>query len=330
MRVLVTGGGGFVGGYVVDRLLMRGYEVSSLGRSEQPELEKKGVQIYRGDLADEALVEKACKGKEAVFHVAAKAGVWGSWEGFYQANVIGSRNVISACRKQGVSHLIYTSTPSVVFNRKEIRNGDENMPYGERWLCHYAHTKAIAEREVLSAQSDTFSVAALRPHLIFGPGDPHLLPRVIQSALAGRLKVIGDGTNKVDVSYVEDVAESHLNALDALLQEKGKGQAFFISQGEPVELWPWINLILEKLGHSPLEKKVSLSVAYGVASLIEGAWNLLKRKEDPPLTRFVAVELAKDHYFSIQAAENVLGYRPSIKMDAAIEATVLDLKARGF
>ena len=330
MKILVTGGGGFVGGYVIERLLARGYAVRSIGRSSQPQLEAQGVEVVCGDLTDVAAVSAACEGVDAVFHVAARAGVWGSWESYYQPNVIGTRNVVAACQQQGVGRLIYTSTPSVVFTGQPIRGGDESLPYGKNWLCHYAHTKAIAEAEALAADSESLKIVALRPHLIFGPGDPHLLPRVIESVQAGRLKIIGDGKSRVDVSYVGNVADAHLDAFDALAAGTGAGQAYFISQGESVELWPWVNSILEGLGHAPLTKRVPLPVAYAVGALCEGLWKVLGRRNEPPITRFVAVELAKDHYFDISAARRDLGYLANTPMAEALNQTILDLKTRGF
>ena len=330
MKILVTGGGGFVGGYIVERLLARGYAVRSIGRSPQPELVAKGVEVVCGDLTDATAVSAACEGVDAVFHVAARAGVWGSWESFYGPNVIGTRNVLSACRKWQVKRLVYTSTPSVVFNGDSIRGGDESLPYGKNWLCHYAETKALAEQEALAANSEKLQVVALRPHLIFGPGDPHLLPRVVESVKAGRLRIVGDGSAKVDVSYVGNVADAHLDAFDALERGKGAGQAYFISQGEPVDLWPWLNSILEGLGQPPLTQKIPLPLAYGIGALCEGAWNVLRRRTDPPITRFVAVELAKDHYFDIRKAQHVLGYQPRVPMNEALKLTIQDLIRRHY
>lgn len=330
MRILVTGGGGFVGGYVVDRLLERGYEVRSFGRSPQPVLADKGVDVVCGDLASADDVRAACRGVDAVFHVAAKAGVWGSWDSFYQPNVVGTRHVVEACRAEGVGRLVHTSTPSVVFNGEPIRGGGQELPYGRNWLCHYAHTKAIAEQEALAANGDALKVVALRPHLIFGPGDPHLLPRVIESVKAGRLKIVGDGQNRVDVAYVEDVAAAHLNAFDALDSGTCDGQAYFISQGESVALWPWLNQILEGLGHPPLTRRIPLPLAYAAGALAEGVWTLFSKKGEPPITRFVAVELAKDHYFDLQAATRDLGYLPETTMETAVHNTIRDLKVRDF
>jgi nucleoside-diphosphate-sugar epimerase len=330
MKVLVTGGGGFVGGYVVARLLERGYAVRSLGRSPQPSLVEKGVDVRCADLKDGTAVSAAVAGVDAVFHVAAKAGVWGSWGSYFDANVQGTRNIVAACQEHGVGRLVYTSTPSVVFNRSHFRGEGNELPYGKDWLCHYAHTKAIAEKEALAAGSKALKVVALRPHLVFGPGDPHLLPRVIESVLAGRLKIVGEGTNRVDVSYVEDVAMAHLNAFDALAEGRGAGKAYFISQGEPVQIWPWLNGILEGLGHPSLEKKIPLPLAYSAGALAELVWKVFSKKGEPPITRFVAVELAKDHYFDLSAATRELGFTPAHSMDDALSKTIRDLKSRGF
>lgn len=330
MQILVTGGGGFVGGYVVDLLLERGYAVRSLGRSPQPGLEAMGVEVHCGDLNDAQAVSDAVRGVDAVFHVAAKAGVWGAWESYYQANIVGARNVVAACQRHGVGRLVYTSTPSVVFNRQPFTGQGNELPYGKNWLCHYAHTKAIAEQEALGADSASLRVVALRPHLVFGPGDPHLLPRVVESVKAGRLKIVGDGHSSVDVSYVKDVAAAHLAAFDALADGKGAGQAYFISQGKPVEIWPWLNQVLEGLGHPPLRKKVPLPLAFAAGGLAELVWKLLNKSGEPPITRFVAVELAKDHYFDLSAAQRDLGFTPAYTMEDALEETIADLKGRGF
>ncbi|MFP4166912.1 MAG: NAD-dependent epimerase/dehydratase family protein [Opitutales bacterium] len=328
MKVLVTGGGGFVGHSIVERLLDRGYGVRAVGRSIQPDPAKPELETIRGDVADFDTLDAACADVDAVFHVAAKAGVWGDWHSYYRPNVLGTQNVVRACLKHGVGSLVYTSTPSVAFNRGPLRGVDETTPYGHGRLSNYVGTKILAEREALAAAGDSLRVLALRPHLVFGPGDPHLLPRVIRRYRAGRLRIIGDGSNRVDVSYIDDVADAHINALDALLGGRGSGKAYFISQGEPVCLWDWLNGIFKALGEQPLRRKIPLPLAYGAAALCEGAWKLASRTSEPPLTRFVAVELAKDHYFSIDAARRDLGYRPKVSMETAVERTVEDLKRR--
>lgn len=330
MRVLVTGGGGFLGREIVNHLLERGYTVRSIGRTEQPELMALGVHSIVCDLLDEEALRCACRGMDAVFHVAAKAGVWGSWQSYYQPNFIGTRNVVEGCLAEGVHRLVYTSTPSVVFNRTAICGGDESLPYGASGLSHYARSKALAEAVVLGADCPDLRTVALRPHLIFGPGDPHLLPRVIDRATSGCLRIVGDGQNRVDVTYVGDAANAHLNALDVLEKGQASGKAYFISQGEPVMLWPWLNGILEKLGHPPLCRKIPLGTALFLGGLCESAWKLLGRTDDPPMTRFVAEQMAKDHFFDISAAQDDLGYLPETPMPEALERTIADLKLRGF
>ena len=332
MRVLVTGGGGFIGRCLVQQLLRRGYAVRSLGRSPQAELLQLGVEFLCGDLADRDFLQRACAGMDAVFHVAAKAGIWGPRSAYYAVNVQGTENLLQACQQAGVGRVVYTSTPSVVFNRQSHRGSDASIGYGRRWLCHYAETKALAEQQVLAANSPAMSVLALRPHLVFGPGDPHLLPKVLQSIQAGRLKIVGDGRNQVDVSYIDDVVAAHLDALDALKTQPQKvgGRAYFISQDQPVYLWDWLNRILSGLGHPPLKRRVPLHIAYAAGSACELLWGLLRKQSDPPMTRFVAVELAKSHYFDISAAKQQLGFKPGVDMETALSRTVDDLRQRGY
>ena len=329
MKVLVTGGGGFVGRAVIKRLLDRGDQVTSLGRSAQPALEAEGVRVIQADLAHTESVVRACDGQDAVFHVAAKAGVWGSQESFVNANVIGTRNVLEGCRKHKIHWLVHTSTPSVVFNGKEFTGEDESLPYGSNWLCHYAETKAIAEREVLAASgTDGLSAVALRPHLVWGIGDPHLLPRVIERAKAGKLRIVGEGRNKVDISHVENVADAHILALEALQTGAAKGNAYFLSQGEPVYLWDWINRFMDELRIPSITKQISAKKAFWIGSAMELAWKTLGLKGEPPMTRFIAVELAKSHYYSIEAARRDLGYAPKVTTEAGIRSFVKDWLAK--
>lgn len=310
MKVLVTGGGGFLGRYIVQRLIKNGHTVRIYQRSHHPDMADWGVEVIGGDLCDPARLELATEGVDAVFHVAALAGIWGSKELFERANVLGTKNVLNAVIKNKVPYLVHTSTPSVVFSGEAFEGEDERLPYGKNWLCHYARTKAEAEQIVLAAHCGTLATCALRPHLIWGPGDPHLLPRVIHAAKSGRLKMVGDGKNRVDVTYVENAADAHIQALDALIEGKAGGKAYFISQGEPVVLWDWINALLQRLGEKPLRKRVSAATAYRIGAILEVVWKILRRKDDPPMTRFVAVELSKSHWYSIENARKDLGYHP--------------------
>jgi len=327
VRVLITGGGGFLGRYIVNMLLDLGYEVNILGRSPQPDLEKRGARFFQGDIANKAIVLEASKGTEAIFHVAAKAGIWGSWKDYYEVNVVGTKNVIEACKANQVSYLVYTSTPSVVFNRQAFRGDDESLPYGQNWLCHYAHTKAIAEKMVLDSNDQAgLKTIALRPHLIWGVGDNHLVPRILSQARRGKLRIIGMGDNKVDITHVSNAAHAHFLALNALIDNQVSGKAYFISQGEPVNLWDWVNTLLERFDIPRLHKKISFDAAFFIGALLEGVHKIVPALGEPRMTRFIATELSKDHYFDISAAKYDLGYQPIVSTEAGLDELVKNLK----
>ncbi|MCC9608809.1 NAD-dependent epimerase/dehydratase family protein [Blastopirellula sp. JC732] len=315
MRALVTGGGGFLGRYVVEQLLARGDQVRVLGRRDYPDLTALGVECVRGDVADANIVSQACAGMDVVFHTAAIAGIWGRWEDFYQANVVGTENVVAGCHEHGVSRLVYTSSPSVTFDGTDQNGVGESVPYPTRWLAHYPRSKAIAEQYVLKAnQPGKLLTCALRPHLIWGPRDQHLIPRLIERAKSGKLRIVGHGRNMVDMIYVENAAFAHLQAADAL-REGGKvcGKAYFLSQGEPVMCWVWINELLKLAKIPPLTRKISYRAAYAIGWLMEWGYRILgKYNSEPRMTRFLAAQLATNHYFNIAAARHDFGYAPKI------------------
>lgn len=323
--VLVTGGAGFLGRRIVARLLADGRSVTVLGRTAAPDLESRGVRFIRASLEDSAAVRAACAGVETVFHVAAKVGVWGRYADFFRANVLGTRALLDGCRTHGVRRLVYTSTPSVVYNGRDLAGADESLPLTTDCPSPYPLTKAMAEGEVLAANSPSLSTIALRPHLIWGVGDPHLVPRVLARARAGRLRIVGDGRNRVDLVHVENAVDAHLLAERALLVShplddkrpgcrRAAGRAFFVTNGEPVGLWEWINDLLRALGEPPITKHISLRAASVVGALCEAAWGVLPVGGEPPMTRFVAAELAKDHWFDLTAARRDLGYEPRVSM----------------
>ncbi len=319
-KILVTGGGGFLGRAIVNRLLESGHGVRVVGRGAQPELEAAGVEFVRGDLAQPGVARRAVAGCDTVFHVAAKAGVWGDFVEFHRANVEATRLLLEAAREAGVSRFVYTSTPSVVFNGSALAGADESLPYVEpsKCPCAYPVTKAEAERLVLAANAPDFRTCALRPHLIWGVGDNHLVPRVVARARAGRLRIVGRGDNRVDMTHVDNAAHAHLLALDALSRGTACGRAYFLSDGAPVPLWGWINGLLGRLGVAPVTRRVPVWAAYAAATVAEGLWRILRREGEPPMTRFVAVELSKDHWFSIEAAMRDLGYAPVVDNERAL------------
>lgn len=330
MKALVTGGNGFLGSEICRMLVARGIDVTSLQRSTVPESTRlPGVNYLSGDVSDPSSVDAAVDGVDTVFHVAAKAGMWGRAADYERINVEGTRNVVQACLKHGVKRLVYTSTPSVVFNGEPIHGWDESAPYGSNWLCDYARTKCEAERIALDpTRRDQLAVVALRPHLIWGVGDPNLIPRLVARAKAGRMIRVGNGTNRVDITHVGNAAHAHLCAYDALMRDPGKvsGKAYFVSDGNPVILWDWIQDLFARLGLPEVRRSLPLGLVYRMAGLAEWVYRALNLSTEPPMTRWVAVELAKDHYFDISAARNELGYEPVVGMEEGLRTLVASMQ----
>ena len=314
MKALVTGAGGFLGLYIVEQLVARGDTVRGFCRGSYPELDALGVQTVRADLRDARAVATACEGMDVVFHVAAVSGIGGPWKHFYDINTQGTRHVVEGCRRHGDGRLVYTSSPSVTFDGTDQNGVDESAPYPSRWLAHYPHSKALAESHVLEANgTGGLLTCSLRPHLIWGPRDRSLIPRLLARARRGRLRRVGDGTNLVDMVYAQNAAQAHLEAADALTPGSPvAGRAYFISQGEPVNCWDWINEILALAGLPPVEKSISLGAAWKVGAVLEGIYAALRFKSEPPMTRFLAAQLATSHYFDITRAQEDFGYEPAI------------------
>ncbi|MDH3390700.1 MAG: NAD-dependent epimerase/dehydratase family protein [Desulfobulbaceae bacterium] len=323
MKAFVTGGGGFVGSAIVRQLVDKGVEVSVFGRNHYPHLENLGVRQFQGNLLDSKLLIRTMQGHDTVFHVAAKAGIWGQKHEFEQTNVTGTRNVLGACYANGVNSLVYTSTPSVVFYRRDIKGADERLPYAKRFLCYYASSKAIAEQMVIAGNSEILKTCAIRPHLVWGPGDPHLIPRLIARGRAKKLKQVGNGQNMVDISYIDNVADAHILAAENLNSSAtASGNAYFISQGEPVNLWNWINKLFERMNIEPVKKKINGGTAYIIGSILEGIYTWFSVEKEPPMTRFLAEQLAKSHWFSIDRARHDFGYEPRISTTEGMDRLI--------
>ncbi len=322
--VFITGASGFIGGKLAERLLAEGRPVRVLARRPLPELEKLGAEVVRGDLHDVAVLRRACAGVGTVFHVAGRVGVWGPESDFHRVNVEGTAQVIAACQAAGVPRLVHTSSPSVVFNGGDLAGVDESAPLCTQAPCAYPTSKAAAERLVRAANADTLATVSLRPHLVWGPGDRNVVPRVLALARKGRLKIVGAGRNLVDCTHITNVIDAHVLAEAALMpgnllgyQTPGgdpRGRAYFITNGEPVVLWDWINELLRGVGAPEITRRVSLATAYRAGAVLETVWRVLPLKGDPPMTRFVAKELATDHWFKIDAARRDLGYVPRVSM----------------
>lgn len=319
MKALVTGGGGFLGLYIVEQLLDDGGDVRVICRKRYERLDQLGVEWVQGDIQDAETVASACEGVDIVFHVAAVPGIWGPWKMFHGINTAGTENIIAGCRKHGVRKLVHTSSPSVIFDGHDHVDADESLPYPTKFLSHYPHSKALAEQAVITANGPDLATCALRPHLIWGPRDTQLVPRLIRRAQSGRLRLVGDGTNVISMAYVENVAAAHLQAAKAL--EPGSsvaGQVYFVNEPQPVNCGEWINTLLGCAGLPPVKKRISAKAALRVGAVCEGVWSLFRLGGEPPMTRFLAGQLASSHSYSIDKAVRDFGYTPKVSVEEGL------------
>lgn len=327
MNALVTGGGGFIGSALAKELLKMGYGVTSFSRNDYPELRQIGISVKRGDISDPESVSQACEGIDIMFHVAAKAGVWGSYNDYFKTNVGGTENIINACRNKNVRWLVFTSSASVVFSGNEILGGDESIAYPRSPVSYYTATKSLAEQSVLRADSPSLKTIALRPHIVIGPGDNHLVPRLMERARNGKLIQVGDGRNLVDLSYIDNVIKAHICAAQAIMSKPDvSGKAYFISNGEPVLLWDVINEILKGTGMVPVSRSISKKNAYFLSILTESLYRALNIKKEPVLTRFLVQELSMSHWFRIDSAREFLDYIPDVTNQESINRLIASLQ----
>jgi nucleoside-diphosphate-sugar epimerase len=314
MKALVTGGGGFLGSALAKKLRHAGFVVRSFSRGDYPFLREWGVETLQGDLAQYPEVERACSGCDVIFHVAANTGLWGSYKNFYLSNVVGTENVLEAARRLGIPKLIFTSSPSVVFNGRDMEGADESVGYATHFKSPYPKTKAIAERMVLRANCSALATVALRPHLIWGPGDPHLISGIL--ARGQGFKRIGRAKKLVDFTYIDDAAEAHVLAAAALSPGSAvAGRAYFITQSEPMDPWDFINRVLEIGGLPRISGSISPAVAYAAGWLLEAIHRIFQIRTEPRVTRFLVEELSTSHWFDIRAAKSDLNYLPSVTME---------------
>ena len=313
-----------MGSHLVRSLLSLGCEVSFLSRSDYPHVAALGAQAFRGCVTDRDAVQKAVAGHDCVFHTASRVGYHGARKSYFRTNVVGTRCLLDASVSAGVRRFIYTSTPSVAVDPDHgVSGGDESLPYPKKFRFAYGETKALAEQEVLARNSPSLQTISLRPHLIFGPGDPWIAPKIVAAAQAGRLVQVGDGKNKVDVTYIDNAVHAHILAEKALRQPNSlaAGRAYFIGQEKPVELWAFFARILQEFDAPPVEKRLGLGTARVLGRFLDGAYRILPLPGEPRLTTMAATMLGKDHYFSHEAARRDLGYVPAVSLEDALDRT---------
>lgn len=323
MKALVTGGGGYIGRHVVKRLLDRGDEVTVLGRRSYPEVEAWGAKGVQADLSSDVDLAPHVEGMDVVFHVAALPPYHAPREVFWRTNVEGTRRVIDACQRAGVPRLVYTSSPSAVHAGDAEGLSEADCPYPDHWETPYAETKAVGEQEVLAANSDTLATTSLRPHLVYGPEEPHMLPRVLDRHRSGRLRRIGDGTNRMGLTYIDNAAIAHLQAADALAPGSANaGKAYFVTDRDPVVFWTWLDTFLTGVGEKPLTKTISHAGAHRVGAVMETLWKWLPIPGEPPMTRFVASQLATSHWYDLSAGRDDFGLAPIVDGEEGLARTI--------
>jgi nucleoside-diphosphate-sugar epimerase len=327
MKILVTGGAGFLGQALVRRLLLRGDEVRFFSRSDAPSLVEAGAEAVLGDVRDAEAVRGAVKGCEAVVHCAALIGDGGRFEDYFRTNVEGTQHVIDACRAHGVPKLVFTSSYAVVHGGEDLEGVDERQPYPKKFLAPYPHTKALAEQRVLAANDRALATVALRPHLVWGPGDTQLLPRAVARALAGALRFPRGPQKLIDSTYIDDAVNAHLLAVDRVAPGAVcAGRAFFITQGSPLPMTEFVSRVLAAVGVAPPPSgRLTPRMLYFVGQLVDAAYSVPGlRTREPPLTRFLARQATTAHWFDIGAARRDLDYEPTVSIDEGLRRLSAD------
>lgn len=313
MRVLLTGASSLLGAGVVRALTARGDEVVVLQRRPSPVAADLGLSEVLADLTDGEAVRRALAGTEAVIHLAARVGVVGTGQEFHRTNVVGTRNVLAAARATaGVGRFVYISSPSVAHSGAALAGAGAGRADPSHAKGHYSRTKARAELDVLAADAPDFATIALRPHLIWGPGDTQLVGRIVERARSGRLALVGGGRPLVDTTYIDNAVDAVVAALDRA--GAGHGEAFVVSNGEPRTVAELFERICLAAGQAPPRRSVPRPVAWAGGAVAEGVWRLAGRTDDPPMTRFLAVQLATAHWFDQRRVREVLRWEPRVSL----------------
>lgn len=317
MKTLITGATGFLGGALTHRIHNMGWDVTALGRNPAKlnQLEDIGIHIVRADISKKDEVNASFSDFDLVFHCAALPSPWGGFEKFYQANVIGTRNIVNACLENNVKRLVYVSTPSIYFDYNSHISVKENDPLPEP-ISHYAHTKLLAEEEVDKGSAQGLAVVSIRPRALFGEGDTVIFPRLLSRLKTGRLPILGDGENMVDLTYIQNVVDALLLCVESPKNTLGK--KYNISNGEPVKIWDLVNRICDELGFSHPRRKISRQAAHNVGGALEFIYSLIPYSPEPPLTRMSVSMMSNSTTLDISAAQNELGYQPKISIEEGV------------
>ena len=315
MKVLVTGTGSLLLGGLASELLRRGDEVVCLQRRPAAFMGHQNAHEVLADICNSDAVALAAKGCDAIIHGAARVGVVGSQKEFYDTNVHGTENILRAAEQQSISRLVFVSTPSVAHTGDSLVGAPAGQAEIGRSRSYYAESKAIAERTVLNARNSQLAVVAIRPHLVWGPGDTQLVGRIVERAKSGRLAVVGTGNALVDSTYIDNAISAHIAALDALhIGSACDGKAYVVSNGEPRTVNELMRSMCESAGVPFEPRHLSLTLGIRLGSLVERLWPLMQSSE-PPITRFIAEQLGTAHWFDQRVVHNDLKWAPSVTLE---------------
>lgn len=315
-RILVTGASGVVGGAVARALQARGAQVVTLQRRPAPE----GLVGVQGDVTDPRDVARAIGDTvSAIVHAAARVSIVGPWSEFERANVEGTRVLAQAARAHGVARLVFVSSPSVAHAGRSLVGAGASPADPEHARSHYARSKALAERVALAAGDDHLAVVAVRPHLVWGPGDTQLTQRIIDRARAGRLVFIGSGAALIDTTYITNAADAIIAALVRAAEADVRGRAFVVSNGQPRTVAEMLTRIAGAAGLPGPQRHVPLPVARTAGAILERVWRARGRTDDPPVTAFLAEQLATAHWFDQRQTRAALRWTPRVGLDAGFD-----------
>jgi nucleoside-diphosphate-sugar epimerase len=306
--VFVTGGSGFIGGRLIERLRADGHEVRALARSSSAaeRIRSYGGEPVDGELADEAAMRAGAEGAELAFHAAATLGDWGTRADFERGNVQGTHNVLRACAGAGVRRFVHVGTEAALMAGQPLVNIDETAPLRPDSRALYSSTKAQAEQAVLTANRDGFETVVIRPRFVWGRGDTTLLPVLTQMATSGRLAWIGGGRQRTSTAHVDNTVEGLV-----LGATRGRpGNAYFVTDGDPVVFREFVSEMLATQGVEPPSREIPAAAAHALSSAGEAAWRLLPLRGRPPLTRFTYWVSSQECTIRTDKAREQLSYVP--------------------
>lgn len=313
MKVLVTGASGLLGGAVARQLARRGDHVTVMQRRAG----SLGLPEVLGDVADPSAVLRAVDGHDAVVHLAAKVNVVGPWDEYLASNVEGTRNIVAAARRTGVTRLVHVSSPSVAHSGASLVGAGADAADPGRARGPYSRSKAMAEQLALAAHGDGLAVVAVRPHLVWGPGDTQLVERIVARGRSGRLALVGSGSSLIDTTYIDNATDALVAALDRA--PAVGGAAYVVTNGQPRPVAEILGAICRAAAVPGPRGRVPYALAWTAGAVVDTWWKWRGLQDDPPVTRFLAEQLATAHWFDQRRTREALGWSPSVSLAEGFE-----------